>query len=93
MNVLQGALEASDSVDSMWTSGSWVERVVHQYEPIRRVMTTCLILDSRRAPPIEWTDTNPRDVSLRFMSRVYRETMVESIMDANVLIPPSQPDG
>jgi len=35
---------------------------------------------------------NSRDVSLQFMNRVYRKAMVESIMDANVLIPPLQPD-
>jgi len=90
--MLNTSLEASDSVDSMWTSGSWLEHVEQQYAPIRRAITTSLILDNRWAPQIEWTGTNPRDVSLRFMNRVHRQAMVESILDANVLIPPSQPD-
>ena len=83
---------ASDLVDSMWTSGSWVGHVEHLHAPIRSAITTSLILDSRRAPPIEWTGTHPRDVSLRYINRVHRETTVESIKNANVPISPSQPD-
>ena len=70
-----------------------MEHVEHQYAPIRRATITSLILDSRRAPPIEWTGTHPRDVSLRYINRVHREVTVESIKDANVPIPPPQPDG
>jgi len=90
--MLHGSLEASDSVDSMWTSGSWFEHVEQQCAPIRRAITTSLILDNRQAPWIEWTGTTPRDASLRFMNRVHREVMVELMMDANVRIPPSQPN-
>jgi len=89
---LNWTLEASDSVDSMWTSGSWFEHVEQQYAPIRRAITTSLILDNRRAPQIEWTGTTPRDLSLWFINRVHRGAMVELIIDANVWIPSSQPD-